>query len=260
MFVNLQLFKKKIYCSKNKFKSSSICKLYEKKTEVINFSGKEKYIYFLIKIFSFETIRKCTIFIEHLLIRNKYTNLVSKQTLFILYKKHFLDSLTILSIFNSIWPKYNKRRSLDIGTGGGFPGFILSIIMPQLYFCLVDSIKKKIEFHSKISFFIELKNCYAVSVRAENLGRIKQHTNTYYFILARAVSDISILVELSISLLAKFGNLILMKKINKISEEIKNSLFIMRTNHIKLKASVITSNKCEGKIIIVLKKLNSEKK
>nr|UXY87974.1 glucose-inhibited division protein B [Cryptomonas curvata] len=256
MFVNIRFTGKKTQYLNYKFKLFKSNKLNIKKTGIKHLTYKNELITCFLKKFSFQIVKKCTIFIEHLLIRNKYTNLVSKQTLFILYKKHFLDSLTILSILNSIWPMYSKRRCLDIGTGGGFPGFILSIITPQLYFCLIDSIRKKIQFHSKLSCFLELKNCYPLSIRAEILGKIKKHKNFYNLILARAVSDISILIELSSPLLTKMGKLMMMKKIYGISEEIKNSLFSMCNKKIKIKTIIITSARYEGKMIMILKNLN----
>ena len=85
-------------------------------------------------------IKNCTIFIEHFIIRNKYNNLVSKQTTYIIYRKHFLDSLTLFSIIRSFCPKSKQKFCLDVGTGSGFPGFVLTMMFPSFFFCLVDSI------------------------------------------------------------------------------------------------------------------------
>ena len=254
MFVNIQIRKIKIHTWNNNFNFSKKKKLNETNLMYKKIIYGEKIYYSIIEKFQTQMIKHFVIFIEHFLIRNKYTNLVSKQSLSILYKKHFLDSLSLFSFFNSIWLNYNKRNCLDIGTGGGFPGFILSIIFPQIYFSLIDSIGKKIIFHSKLFSFLELKNSNALRIRAEFLGELKKYNIFYNLILARAVSDIPIIIELSTLLLRELGNLVMMKKIYNISNEIKNSLLIMCNNKLKVKTILVTSTRDEGKIIIVIKK------
>ena len=102
--------------------------------------------------------------------------------------------------------------------------------------------------------FLELKNSNALRIRAEFLGELKKYNNFYNLILARAVSDIPIIIELSTLLLRELGNLVMMKKIYNISNEIKNSLLIMCNNKLKVKTILVTSTRDEGKIIIVIKK------
>jgi 16S rRNA (guanine527-N7)-methyltransferase len=255
MFVQIHNYKKKNLnlCSRFQYLNS----LKEKKKAVDCESYKTQYIQKKIQKFQVQLIKNCVIFIEHLLIRNRYTNLVSKQTILILYKKHFLDSLSVSSFFNSLWLNHSNRLCLDIGTGGGFPGFILSIIFPQFFFCLIDSIGKKINFHSTISSFLEIKNCKTLCIRAESLGKIKTHNNCYSLILARAVSDISTLIELCAPILNNSGKLVMMKKIKNNSEEIKNSMFLMHANKIKIKSTIITSTVGEGKIIIIFNNIKT---
>nr|UXY88477.1 glucose-inhibited division protein B [Cryptomonas curvata] len=255
MFVQIHSYKNNNLnlCSKFQFSNS----LKEKKKTIDCNYYETQYIRKKIQKFHFQLVKNCVIFIEHLLIRNKYTNLVSKQTILILYKKHFLDSLTVSSFFNSLWPSHNNRLCLDIGTGGGFPGFILSIMFPQIFFCLIDSIGKKINFHSKISSFLEIKNCKTLCIRAESLGKIKKHNNCYSLILARAVSDISTLIELCAPILNNSGKLLMMKKIKNNSEELRNSMFLMHDNKIKIKSTIITSTVGEGKIIIIFNNIKT---
>jgi 16S rRNA (guanine527-N7)-methyltransferase len=251
MFINLLITKKTSnYRGNYVFLSKS-----KQRKEILNFEyNKKLLIYNIAYKFKNQIIENCIVFIEHLLIRNKYTNLVSKQGAQYIYNKHFIDSLTISSILNSLWPNSPKISGLDIGTGGGFPGFILSIFFPQIFFCLLDSIKKKIDFHVKISTFLRLDNCKPLSTRAEWLGKTLNHRKCYNFIFTRAVSDISELIKICLPLLERTGKLFMMKKIKNNSQELKNSLYIILNNKSKLKSIVVTSILEEGKIILVINK------
>jgi 16S rRNA (guanine527-N7)-methyltransferase len=255
MFIQIQSFNKKNLKLSNEFQNSNSIK--EKKKAVTFDSYETQLIQRNIQKFQVQLVKNCVIFIEHLFIRNKYTNLVSKQTILILYKKHFLDSLTVSSFFNSLWLNHSNRICLDIGTGGGFPGFILSIIFPQIFFCLIDSIGKKINFHSKMSSFIDIKNCKTLCIRAESLGKIKKYNSYYSIILARAVSDTSTLIGLCAPILNKSGKLLMMKKIKNNSEELKKSIFLMHANKIKIKSTIITSTVDEGKFIIIFNNIKN---
>jgi len=56
--------------------------------------------------------------------------------------KHFLDSLTCLVEMSNNPP----QRLIDIGTGAGFPGIPLKIVLPAMQLTLVESIGKKPNF------------------------------------------------------------------------------------------------------------------
>ena len=71
---------------------------------------------------------------------NTKINLISRKDIDQLYMKHILHSLSIAKIV-----KFKKgTKILDLGTGGGFPGIPLAILLPEAEFLLVDSIGKKI--------------------------------------------------------------------------------------------------------------------
>ena len=56
--------------------------------------------------------------------------------------KHFLDSLTCLSVIND-----EKSLSIiDVGTGAGFPGMILAIALPETEVTLVEPLTKRAGF------------------------------------------------------------------------------------------------------------------
>ncbi len=117
---------------------------------------------------------------------NSKINLISRKDINEIEVRHFLHSLSIAKIF-SFKPKTNI---LDIGTGGGFPGIPLAVILPEVNFHLTDSIGKKIKVVNEIKNNLGLKNVYAEHIRSENVK------NSYDFIVNRAVTNMSNLVSL----------------------------------------------------------------
>src|SRR2546422_6066423 len=52
--------------------------------------------------------------------------------------KHFLDSLSLLSVYDK-----PHTHLLDIGSGAGFPGLPLKIVRPQWHIVLLEATGKK---------------------------------------------------------------------------------------------------------------------
>lgn len=69
---------------------------------------------------------------------NSKINVISRKDIENLYLHHVLHSLGILKML-----KFREGSTImDIGTGGGFPGIPLAILLPEVQFHLVDSIGK----------------------------------------------------------------------------------------------------------------------
>ena len=60
-----------------------------------------------INVYPKTSIKKAVTFCEHFVLKNSYTNLVSKNTIPIIYKTHFLDSLTLSPILNVLYSRKN---------------------------------------------------------------------------------------------------------------------------------------------------------
>ena len=92
-----------------------------------------------------ETLDKLTVFAELLAKWNRSARLVSPSTLGSIWHRHMLDSAQLVDHL----PK-EAEKVVDIGTGGGFPGLVLSIIAaemrPRTRFVLVDGNARKCEF------------------------------------------------------------------------------------------------------------------
>ncbi len=110
---------------------------------------------------------------------NSKINVISRKDIDELYTRHVLHSLAIAKV-----QPFNKGASiLDVGTGGGFPGIPLAILLPDTDFYLIDVIAKKIKVVNEVSKAIGLQNIRAEQKRAELVK------GKFDFIVSRAVTN-----------------------------------------------------------------------
>ena len=130
--------------------------------------------------------------------------------------KHFIDSLTISKYIE------NDKSIADVGTGAGFPGIPLKIYRPDLNVTLVDSLNKRINFLNEVISKLDLKNINTVHSRIEDFGKDKKYRESFDYVTARAVANLTTLSEYLIPISKVDGKCICMKG-NDIKEEIINS-------------------------------------
>ncbi len=85
-------------------------------------------------------IEKIDFFIDSVVSYNKHTNLIGKSTVENFWNRHVLDCLQVTKYINN-----KKLKILDIGTGAGLPGLLLSVVGYQKVL-MIDSVKKKTDF------------------------------------------------------------------------------------------------------------------
>ena len=146
-------------------------------------------------------------YIDSIMQHNIHTNLVGKSTLSDPWPKHILDSLQLVSFIK------NKNYSiLDMGTGAGLPGVVLSMAGYKNV-SLVDSNGKKIKFLKTIKDDLGL-NLNIISSRLEKL-----HNLSFDIITSRALAKLSILFGYSQNFMKKNSVLIFLKG-KTVNEEI----------------------------------------
>ena len=160
---------------------------------------------FFIKKFnvSRETTEKLNKYKDFLLSSNKLLNLIGKTTENQIFTRHFVDSAQIYDLIE------DKSEIIDLGSGAGFPGVILKILMDNNKVAgnitLIDKSPKKCKFLQDLSDKLGL-TLKIVNLKIENFKFNKIST-----IVTRAfkktVDTIDILLENN----DKIRNIILIK-------------------------------------------------
>lgn len=115
---------------------------------------------------------------------NSKINVISRKDIELLYEHHVLHSLAILKFAENAGIELSGCNIMDVGTGGGFPGIPLAIMLPDSRFTLVDSVGKKIKVVEEIATSLGLKNVKALNMRAEAVP------GEFDYIVSRAVTDL----------------------------------------------------------------------
>lgn len=129
--------------------------------------------------------------------------------------KHVLDSMTCLCA-RSFPP---DGKILDVGTGAGFPGLVLKIMLPPSTVVLLDSTRKKLSFVEHAVNELGLTQTSATFGRAEELGTTPPLREAFDTVVARAVAPLRILSELCLPFVRRNGEFLAMKGPN-VEEEL----------------------------------------
>lgn len=130
-------------------------------------------------------------FLELFIAYNSHTNLSAIRDAEGIIEKHFVDSLYGASIIAESLPENTSSRLLDIGSGGGFPGIPLKIVVPELSVTLLDSVGKKVKAMNHFVSELGLVDIIAIQERAETLAKNSEHKESYDFVVSRATAYIT---------------------------------------------------------------------
>lgn len=144
---------------------------------------------------------------EQLIAWNKRLNLISKNDASFIIENHFIPGFYFVYLLKkySIGP---RQRIMDLGTGAGLPGIIISICLHTNPVILLDSSRKKTLFVRKMIDTFEV-NAHVVCERVEQLAL--GENQKFDIVAARAVGSIEKLVKWSRPLLKPNGFLLLIK-------------------------------------------------
>ena len=130
-------------------------------------------------------------FYEYLVEKNKVMNLTGITEFQEVLVKHFLDSLACVKAVDI----KKVKRMMDVGTGAGFPGVPLKIAFPHLEACLLDSLKKRVNFLEETFDLLKLTDITAVHGRADEYAKNKAYRESFDLCVSRAVSNLATLSE-----------------------------------------------------------------
>lgn len=183
---------------------------------------------------------------------NTRLNLTAINTSEGIRTKHFLDSLSCHLVLRESIPV----RLIDIGTGAGFPGIPLKILLPNIQLTLVESVGKKVEFCRHIVKTLELDKTEVIQGRAEDIGQIPQHRESYDWVVARAVANLPTLVEYLIPLVRVGGMVISQKGANGPAEaQISEQAIRLLGGHLRQVRLVNLPGVAEDRYLILIDKV-----
>jgi len=123
---------------------------------------------------------------------------------------HFADSLTLVPVIQGL-ERETPFNVIDIGTGGGFPGIPLKIVLPYVHMTLTDGTAKKLQFCEEVIRTLQLNTIHTVHGRAEEMAHQPAHRERYDLVVARAVAPMPTLAEYLLPFAKVGGHVIAMK-------------------------------------------------
>ena len=121
-------------------------------------------------------------------------------------EKHFLDSLTLLTLGKI----KEGAKVIDVGTGAGFPGVPVKILRPDVRLTLLDGTNKRLNFLREVCAALGLEAEF-VHLRAEEAGHRREMREAYDVATARAVAPLNVLAEYCLPLVKMKGYFLAMK-------------------------------------------------
>jgi 16S rRNA (guanine527-N7)-methyltransferase len=117
---------------------------------------------------------------------------------------HVADSLAALDV-----PAVRRAgRIADLGSGGGYPGLVLALALPDAQVALVESVGKKAAFLERAAVDLGLDTVEVVPRRAEDWPAGLARADV---VTARALAPLAVLVEYAAPLLVPGGALVAWK-------------------------------------------------
>lgn len=142
--------------------------------------------------------------------------------------KHFLDSISVISALTREEMDKADFSIIDIGTGAGFPGLPLKILLAESRLVLVDSTAKKVAFLRCVTRELGLDNVEIVCGRAEEIAHLPLYRQRFDLALSRAVASLPVLAELALPFCRIGGKFVAQKK-GEVEQEMKKAVKAIET-------------------------------
>lgn len=120
--------------------------------------------------------------------------------------RNYLDCITPLA---HDFPE-GVKTLIDVGSGAGFPGIPLSIMLPDVRVTMVDALDKRVKFLKSVIDELGL-NAEAVHARAEDAARRPELREQFDIATARAVASMNLLSEYLMPFVKVGGRMLALK-------------------------------------------------
>ncbi|RHR05228.1 16S rRNA (guanine(527)-N(7))-methyltransferase RsmG [Pseudoflavonifractor sp. AF19-9AC] len=143
-----------------------------------------------------------------LLEKNQVMNLTAIREEDGVARLHMLDCAALLR-----YADFQGKTLIDVGTGAGFPGLALKILVPSLKVTLLDALGKRVNWLNEVAQRLGLEGVEAIHARAEEQAQVKGFRDSFDFASARAVADLRLLSELCLPYVKVGGQFLAMKSV-----------------------------------------------
>ena len=192
------------------------------------------------KNFSKTEKEKIELYVQEALAFNKKHNLFIRANKDEVFEKDILDCVPLVEKIEK------ESKILDLGSGGGFPGFVLAILRPDCEVHLLEKSQKKCYFLNKTKDTLKLNNIKVLKQTISKNNTLEE----YPTITARAFSSTQNILNLTEKNLKKNGKYLLLKgRIEKIEEE----MAAINTNNYKYEIIELDNKKYERHIVQIKK-------
>ena len=145
--------------------------------------------------------------------KNKVMNLTAITEPEKVAQLHMLDCAALLNCAD-----FQGKTLIDVGTGAGFPGLALKILVPSLEITLLDSLNKRVDWLKEVIDTLGLTGITAIHARAEEQALVKGYRDSFDLVTARAVADLRLLSELCLPYAKVGGAFLSMKSVESDAE------------------------------------------
>ena len=134
-----------------------------------------------------ETLNNIKKYVDILIKWNQKINLIGRSTESILWDRHIKESFVIKNYIDK-----DEYPIIDLGTGAGFPGVILAMILKNDVY-LVDANHKKTSFLNYVKTECNLSNVTIINSRIEDINNFPNNN----IIVSRALATINNIYNLT---------------------------------------------------------------
>jgi len=145
---------------------------------------------------------------------NRVYNLTSIRRKEEIITKHFLDSLSLVKLFEHLSINVEGKEIADLGTGGGFPGVPLKIYYgDRIRLYLIEAVQKKCIFLEMLRMELGLE----YTVLCERAEQVKRQ---FDIVVSRAAGDTFQVLKWAKNITKEGGYIIVMKG-KQVEEELR---------------------------------------
>ena len=123
-----------------------------------------------------------------------------------MWLQHGLDCMAAVPAVRTLLNEGRRLRILDVGSGGGLPGVVWALLLPQADVVCVDAVGKKAAFIRQAAGALRLPNLQSRHARVEDLSEAP-----FDLIASRAFASLADFTRLTRRLLAPGGRWLAMK-------------------------------------------------